>query len=435
MHEGDATSGHDPYTALRGRDFRLFLSGNLLANLGMQMQNAAVGWEIYDRTGQPWALGAVGLAEFLPVVAFTLIAGQAADRFNRRLVAIVGLTVMGAGSLGLAAVSLYRGPILLVYALLILVGAARAFTTPAKAALMPQIVPRERFSNAVTWNSGGFQVASIAGPALGGWLIYLLGKATTVYVLVTVADLVFVVLLSLLRYRPALPPNEPVTLRSLFAGVGFLWNSPLVLGAMTLDMFAVLLGGATTLLPIYARDILHVGPDGFGWLRASPALGALAMAFLLAHRPPMRQAGRAMLWAVAGFGMATIAFGLSRWFWLSMTMLALTGALDTISVVVRHTLIQLLTPDPMRGRVSAVNSMFIGASNELGGAESGFVAALFTPTISVVGGGIGTILVVITVAVTWPQLRRYGRLGSDAPAPAFPIAEPLRAPARPQPGQ
>lgn len=230
-----------------------------------------------------------------------------------------------------------------------------------------------------------------------------------------VADLLFVVLLSLVRYRPVPQLTEPVTVRSLFAGVGFLWNNPVVFGAITLDMFAVLLGGATTLLPIYARDILHVDPDGLGWLRASPALGALVMAFFLAHRPPMRKAGRALLWAVVGFGVATIAFGLSRSFWLSMGMLALTGALDTISVVVRHTLIQLLTPDAMRGRVSAVNSVFIGASNELGGAESRFVADLFTPTISVVGGGIGTILVVIIVAMIWPQLRRYGRLGGEEP--------------------
>ena len=424
MHEGDATGGHDPYAALRGRDFRLFLSGNLLANLGMQMQTVTVGWEIYERTNLALALGFVGLAEFVPVIALTLLAGQAADRFDRRLVTTLGLMVMAGGSLGLAAVSLWHGPVPLMYAFLVVVGAARSFTMPAKAALMPQIVPRELFANAVTWNSGGFQLASILGPALGGWLIYLLGKAAMVYVLVALADLVFVVLLSLVRYRPAPQLNEPVTWRSLFAGVSFLWHKPVVFGAITLDMFAVLLGGATTLLPIYAKDILHVGPDGLGWLRASPALGALAMAFLLAHRPPIQKAGRTLLWAVAGFGIATIAFGFSRTFWISMLMLALTGALDNISVVIRHTLIQLLTPDAMRGRVSAVNSVFIGASNELGGAESGFVAALFTPTISVVGGGIGTILVVAVVAMVWPQLRRYGRLGGEEPATAFPVPAP-----------
>lgn len=416
--------GHDPYMALRGRDFRLFFSGNLLANLGMQMQTVTVGWEVYERTNLALALGFVGLAEFLPVIALTLIAGQAADRFDRRLVAMLGLVVIAIASLGLAAVSLWRGPILVMYALLILAGAARAFTMPAKAALMPQIVPRERFSNAVTWNSGGFQFASILGPALGGWLIHLLGKAGMVYVLVALVHLIFAALLGLIHCRPAPRLSEPVTWRSLFAGVSFLWYKPVVFGAITLDMFAVLLGGAVTLLPIYAKDILQVGPDGLGWLRASPALGALAMAFFLAHRPPMERAGRTLLWAVAGFGVATIVFGLSRSLWLSMLMLALTGALDMISVVVRHTLIQLLTPDAMRGRVSAVNSVFIGASNELGGAESGFVAALFTPTISVVGGGIGTILVVIVVAIVWPQLRDYGRLDGPEPAPAFPLPEP-----------
>lgn len=403
---------HDAYSALRIRDFRLVMTGTVVANLGMQMQEAAIGWEIYERTGSAFMVGLVGLSQVVPVIALVLPAGHVADRFDRRRIIMAMLVLIGVCSVGLTCVSHYRASVLWMYVLLFVLGMARAFLQPARASLLPQIVPRELFSNAVTWNSGGFHLACVAGPAVGGWLIAMFGGAMAVYVLASAAVMMYFVLMAMIEYRPEARQASELTAKSLVAGLAFLRRSPLVFGTITLDMFAVLLGGATTLLPIYAKDILHVGPVGFGWLRASPAVGALAMSFILAHRRPMNRAGPAMLWSVAGFGVATVVFGLSRSYWLSLCALAMTGMLDNISVVIRHTLVQLSTPDEMRGRVSAINSMFIGASNELGGFESGAVAALFTPTISVVSGGIGALVVVVIAAIACPPLRRYGRLGS-----------------------
>ncbi|MBC8120946.1 MAG: MFS transporter, partial [Gemmatimonadaceae bacterium] len=260
------------------------------------------------------------------------------------------------------------------------------------------------------WNSSGFQVASMAGPAIGGLLIALQGEAALVYVVDALLILASFGCVAFIGGRQRQPSPEAPSFKSLVAGISFVWRSKLILAALTLDMFAVLLGGATTLLPVFAKDILQVGPAEFGWLRAAPAIGAFVMAFALAHLPPLRQAGKTLLWAVAGFGVVTVVFGLSRWFWLSLLMLVLSGALDNISVVVRHTLVQLRTPDYMRGRVSAVNSVFIGSSNELGGFESGVAAALFGPVLAVVGGGIGTVAVVLAVAFTWPQIRALGLL-------------------------
>ncbi len=265
------------------------------------------------------------------------------------------------------------------------------------------------FSNAVTWSMTGFQLSSVLGPALCGLLIARYAPAV-VYVLTACATLTYLVAIALLRNVSAVRSSAAVTFETLAAGFVFVWRHPVILAAMALDLFAVLLGGATTLLPIYATEILKVGAIGWGWLEAAPALGAMLMAIVLAHRPPLAHAGRALLWAVAGFGVATVIFGLSRYFWLSLAMFFLTGVLDNVSVVVRHTLVQTLTPDAMRGRVSAVNGMFIGASNELGGFESGMVASWSSPTISVVAGGIGTLAVVGIVAVICPRLRRYGRL-------------------------
>lgn len=401
---------HDPYGALRFRDYRFLLSGTFIANLGMQMQTVGVGWEVYARTGKPIHLALSGLAQFLPMVGLVLIAGHAADRYERRTIVMICQAWVALCSLGLAAVSFMEASVYWIYLFLLLIGAARAFLQPARAALMPLIVPREYFSNAVTWSSGGFHLACVAGPALGGLLIALCPRTAVIYVATAGASLIFFVLLVLMNRPPFTRSADSVTLRSLGAGFGFLKRTPLVLGAITLDMFAVLFGGATAMLPIYASDLLQVGPTGFGWMRAAPAIGALAMAFILAYRPPMKKAGRTLLWAVAGFGLATVGFGLSRNFWLSLTMLFLTGALDNISVVVRHTLVQMLTPDAMRGRVSAINSMFIGASNELGEFESGTVAQYFGPTFSVVSGGLGTLIVVALTALWVPSLRRYGRL-------------------------
>jgi len=295
------------------------------------------------------------------------------------------------------------------------IGVALAFHRPAIAALLPQLVPAETFANAVTWSSVGWQLASVIGPAVGGLIIAWRHHAGIVYVIDAALMLVFVVCLTRVRGQQVARARKAVTLQSLLGGVRFVWHTKVILAAITLDLFAVLFGGATTLLPVFAKDILHVGAEGFGWLRASPSMGAVIVAMLLLGRPPMRRAGKSLLLAVAGFGVATIVFGLSRSFPLSILMLVLAGGLDMISVVVRQTLVQLRTPDEMRGRVSAVNSVFIDTSNELGGFESGASAALFGPIISVVGGGIVTVLVVTAVAFAWPELRSMRGLADDLP--------------------
>jgi len=404
-------SRHDPYAALRVRNYRLFLIGSLVANLGSQMLTVAVGWELYERTHSAMALGWVGLVQFVPVILFTLPAGHLADRFARHRLLAVAHSVLALAALGLAVVSIGKFGVGWMYACLFAIGVVRAIGIPAGQSLMPLLVPRETFSNAVTWRSTSFQLASTVGPAVGGFLIAATHHASVVYVAEVVLALTFVACLFTLRVPTnAAAPTSAVTLASLLAGVRFVYGTKLILAAMTLDMFAVLLGGATALLPVYAKDILHVGPTGLGWLRAMPAVGSLVMGMMLAHLPPMRRAGRTLVSAVIGFGIATIIFGISRWYWLSLTMLFATGICDSVSVVVRHTLVQTRTPDALRGRVSAVNGLFISCSNEMGGFESGLVAACFNAVISVVSGGVGTILVVLGVTGLWPELARLKEL-------------------------
>jgi MFS family permease len=313
---------------------------------------------------------------------------------------------------GLTLVSFLQAPVAWTYACLFLAGTARTFLWPASSAFLPQLVSRNLFARAVTWNTGSFHLSSVAGPAAGGALIALTHQAGTVYAINAVALLVCFFLISLVRCQQLVLAREEMSFASLAAGFRFVFASRIILATITLDLFAVLLGGATALLPVFAKDILHVGPTGLGFLQAALPVGSLLSALVLAHRPPLEKAGRALLWAVAAFGVATVAFGLSRSFWVSLLALAVCGATDNVSVVVRHTLVQLLTPDEKRGRVSAVNSLFIGTSNDLGGFESGTVAYWFGPIISVVAGGVGTILVVMIVALIWPEIRRYGRLDS-----------------------
>lgn len=401
---------HDPFAALRLRDFRFHAVGGIFATIGQQMQAVAVGWELYQRTDSALALGWVGLIQALPIIVLALPAGQLADRYNRKRMVMVAQLMMTTCSLSLGLVSYLQGPVNLFYLILFANAVARAFMAPARAALMPQIVPAKLFANAVTWNTSVFQISSVMGPALGGLLIALSQAATPIYFIDASFGLMRLLLTALIRLKAVARNAEPITLRSLSAGIDFVWRTKAILATITLDMFAVLLGGATTLLPIFAKDILAVGPTGLGWLRAAPSLGALVMGFLLVYLPPLKSPGKALLWAVAGFGIATVVFGLSRSYWLSLLALATAGALDNISVVVRHTLVQTLTPDEMRGRVSAVNNIFITSSNELGGFESGLVAALWGPIFSVVSGGIGTILVVVAVMTVWPQVRRIGAL-------------------------
>jgi MFS family permease len=414
---------HDAYAALRHRDYRLLLSGGVLTSIANEAQAVVVGWELYERTNSEWMLGLAGLAQFLPVLLLALPAGQAADYFSRKGQLRLAVLTAALTSLSLSALSFCQGAIWLIFACLVLGGVARSFAAPARSSLLTQVVTPQALGNAVTWNSSGWQFASVVGPALGGLGLAVTGRADVVYLLSALLSLFCVFLLGPIRPQAVDRPPPARSLASLLSGVRFVWRTELLLAAITLDLFAVLLGGATALLPVYARDILHVGPAGLGWLRTAPALGAIVMAVFMAHRPPLRHPGRSLLLAVAGFGASIIVFGLSHNFALSFLMLALSGALDNISVVVRGTLMQTLTPDDMRGRVAAVNTVFISSSNELGAFESGATAGLFGPVPSVVGGGVGTVVVVLLVLWRWPALLRLGplhALKSAGPAPPPP---------------
>ncbi len=406
-------SRRDPYAALRFRDFRLLLIGRFITSLGDQMLSFAIGWELWLRTRNELALGLVGLVQVIPVMVFSLPAGHVADQYNRKRIVLVTQILLAMCALGLAWISFSQGPVALVYLCLFGIGIARAFNNPAASTLLPQTVPPEIFTSAATWSSSAWQLASIIGPAIAGSLVALLNRVTVNYVLDAAAGITFLVMVMFIQGRQLALSRRAATLESLSEGVRFIRSTREILAAITLDMFAVLFGGAVTLLPVYATDILKVGAQGLGLMRAAPSIGALLMAVALAHLPPFRRAGRTLLIAVAGFGLATIVFGLSRSFWLSILMLAVLGGLDNISVVIRSTLLLTRTPDEMRGRISAVNSIFISTSNELGGFESGATAALVGPVISVVAGGIGTILVVLSVAKAWPEMRNLKTL--DAP--------------------
>jgi MFS family permease len=411
-NEPDAEEGaeRDAYAVLRNRNFVLYLSGRFIASFGEQMLIVAVGWQLYEKTHSALALGMVGLMNIIPMFAFTLLAGHIADSFDRKRVITLGFGGMALAAAGLMTASWLNAPVFWIYACIFCMGTARTFMWPSSSAFLPQLVSRFDFPKAVTWNSGSFHLSSVAGPAAGGALIALTHSATPVYCLETVAAVACLVLILFVHVERAAPVRMPLTFRNLAMGFSFVFSNPIILGIITLDMFAVLLGGATSLLPIYAKDILHVGPSGLGFLQAALPAGSLTCSLALAHLPPFNKAGRTLLSAVAVFGLATIVFGLSTSFALSMAMLYLCGASDNVSVIIRHTLVQLLTPDDKRGRVSAVNSLFIGTSNELGGFESGLVANWRGPVFSVVAGGIGTILVVFAVGAVWPQIRNYGKL-------------------------
>lgn len=381
------------------------------------MVGVAVGWELYERTQSAMSLAWAGLAQALPIILLALPAGHAADRHHRRLVVFISQLILSLCSAGLGWISLRGGSVDWMYALLLAGSVAQAFKGAASAALLPQTVPASEFSNAITWKSSSFQIASVAGPALGGAMIAALGGAAGVYLADALVGLIYAGCAVAMRTPRPPAPREEVNWRTLLAGVHFVWRTKVLLATLSLDLFAVIVSGATALLPIYASDILHVGPTGLGWLRAAPAIGAFLMATWIAHRPPMKRCGWAMLWAVAGYGVATVVFGHSISFGLSLVMLGLTGALDNISVVVRHSLVQLLTPDAMRGRVSAVNNVFISASNELGAFRAGLTAEWFGAVGSVVIGGYGAIAIVLLTALLWPQVRRLGSLSDVRPEP------------------
>ena len=410
------TSTPTGFAAIRHPLVRDFLIARMAAIIGSQIINVAVGWQLYERTGSAWSLGLIGLFELAPALLFMVPAGNVVDRFPRRTIAVSAVFLTSLASLSLVVVSWFQAPVSLVYGILAVIGTARAFSAPAISTFLPQIIPRDLFVNANAWSSSAFQLSSIAGPALGGFIIAWTGSATWAYLVAAITQLCFVGLFLRLPAVPAAASDSKRTFAAVFAGFAFVRRTQVFLAAITLDMFAVLLGGAVVLLPIFAKDILHVGAEGLGWLRAAPSIGSLLLMLIMTRIKPFARPGVVLLTAVAGFGLATIAFGLSTNFLLSFVCLFFTGAFDAVSVVIRLTTEQMVTPDHLRGRVSAINYVFIGFSNEFGAFESGSTAALFGPVASVVGGGIGTILVVGIVALVFRQLAQMGPLHTLKPA-------------------
>lgn len=418
-------------------DFRRFELARVLFVMSWQMQGTAVAWQVYGLTQRsPLALGTVGLVQFFPAVLFILATGHVADRYDRKVVVATCMALLGGLSLLMAALTLghqINYPLLLV--LIFLIGSAHAFAGPASQALLPQLVPAAVFRNAVAWNSSIWQMASIVGPAAGGLLLGVTDKPEVVYVVDGSLALIAAGIMASIRTRTPRLARGSTSIDTLVAGFRYVWQNKIILGAITLDLFAVLLGGAVALLPIYAEQILHVGAFGYGLLRAAPSLGAGIMAIVVAHLPPFRQAGRAIFAAVAVFGIMTVTFGLSRSFPLSLVALIALGAADMISVVIRHTVVQLVTPPEMRGRVSAVNLIFIGASNQLGEFESGLTAHWFGTVPAVVLGGLGTLIVAALCWHIFPDLRNFGpldELGSQTAANRKTLAAEPRPASAPQ---
>ncbi|MDM0084046.1 MFS transporter [Variovorax sp. J31P179] len=384
-------------------------SARLFGTAASQMLLVAIGWHMYDLTGSAWDLGLVGLYQFVPALLLALLAGHVVDRHHRGRIVAACFGVQGAVALVLLlAVQARHDTRGLLLALSLVLGAVRAFQMPAQQALTPLLVSPMMLPRAMAFSSAGMQGAIIGGPALGG-LLFVAGMGV-VYGVAVAFFVVAAALVLRLRYAHLPPAREPVTLRTVLAGVDFIWKRKPVLGAVSLDLFAVLLGGAVALLPIYAKDILHTGPWGLGLLRGAPAVGALAMSILLTRRPVERHVGRTLLLAVGLFGVCMVVFGISRSFTVSLVALAVSGGADMVNVVIRQTLVQLETPDAMRGRVSAVNSIFIGASNQLGEFESGATAALLGPVGSVVAGGVGTVLVALAWFRLFPSLAQRDRI-------------------------
>jgi len=407
---------HDPYAALRHRDFRWFIVSLFTMVVGSQAQAVVVGWQVYALTRDPLSLGLIGLAEALPFIGIALPAGYLADRRNRRSISVAMLLVLALCSVALVALSatpglLTRVGVVPVYVIIFVTGVARGILQPARQALGADIIPRSMYQNAIAWRSSTWQTASVIGPALGG-LLYGFAGAVASYGVAALLTLVALGAFLVVRYTPE-PRSRTSTsmFDELLSGLRFVKSEHAILAALSLDLFSVFLGGAEALLPVFASEILKVGPQGLGLLRAAPAAGAVTMGIFLAHRPPFQRAGRTMLLAVAVFALSIIGFGLSRDFYLSLALLALSGMADNVSVVIRSTLIQLLTPPHMLGRVSAVNSIFIGSSNELGAFESGVAARLLGAVPAVVLGGSAALAVVGLTARLVPRLRALGRIG------------------------
>jgi MFS family permease len=446
-----APPAHDPYAALRIRNYRDYLVGNFVALVGRQAVVTVVLWQVYDWTRSLAATGLVGLINVIPLLTLSLPAGALTDRHDRKRLIALGTAALALLNLALAALAIWHdripdaplvraGPaalrtialsferhadpstlhfdnpaLPLLFLVLLVHACVRILMWPARATITPLLVPTPLFSNAITWNASAFEIATISGPLLSGFALDQ-SSAAIVYAGGAVVEVVFLGLLRRVRYlvEPARSAMK-TGWRDMLAGAEFIWRKKIILGASGLDLLAVVLGGVISVLPAYADKILHVGPRGFGCLRAAPSVGAFTMAMWVAHRPPMARPGRALLWAVAGFGAAIVLFGVSHWFWLSLVALFLTGAFDNISVVVRQSLVQLLTPDALRGRVTSVNQIFIGSSNEIGALRAGLMSALIGPVSAVVWGGIGTVIVTAAIARAVPPLRRLPALHTLKP--------------------
>lgn len=421
MAEGG--SGTGAASAFLSRDFRLYQTARLLVILGAEAQSVAVAWQVYQITHSALDLGLTGLALFAPGIFFMLWAGHVADRYDRRWIILICYGVQAICTTALLRFALHpTGQVWPIYAVLLGIGMGRAFSGPASSALLPSLVPKHHFVNAVTWGSIVFQIANIAGPAVGGLLFTLPLKgyltrwngAAVVYVFTLITLLAFLGLVGAMRTKPVRILKKGFDLETMLAGFRYVWQAKLLLGSISLDLFAVLLGGAVALMPIYATDILHAGPQALGLLRAMPALGALIVSLTMTVRPIQRKAGKLMLICVAIYGTATVIFGLSRTMWVSLLALVIVGASDMVSVVIRASILQLATPPEMRGRVSAVNWLFVGASNEFGGFESGLTAHWWGAVRAVVVGGIGSLIVTGVAALMFPALRNADALSSES---------------------
>jgi MFS family permease len=408
---GETPQAQGAYAAFAFRDFRFWIAYRLLSGVALQMKNVGVGWYIYDLTGSALALGLAGLATFMPSVVLALFTGHVADSYNRRLVVVLsfGLCAIGMGALAVA-VLMGAAPLWLIYVSVVLIGIGRAFGNPASQAITPNLVPREAFANAVTWYSSFWQVATVGGPAIGG-LLYI-GGPSVCFVAATACFVAACVMVAVIR-TPLDPPKSgkgPISIASLLVGLHFMWSRPVMFGAVALDLVAVLFGGVAGLLPIVAKDILMTGPWGLGLLRSCPAVGAIAMSAVLAYYPITSKAGRKMLLAVVVYGLAIAAFGLSETLWLSMIALCVVGASDSVSVVVRHTMVQSEAPDEMRGRVAAVNSVFISGSADLGEFRAGTMGAFVGAANAIILGGLTTSALALLWFKLFPDLARRDKI-------------------------
>jgi MFS family permease len=421
MTESEApANAPSPRAAFRYRDFRLYLCARLLSTIATLMLSVAVGWQIYALTGRFSALALVGLVQFVPAIGLSLLTGHTADRFDRRAVVLTCYVALALASLLLYASSAVGATPWHIYATLVFFATARAFLAPAGQAFMADLVPHQHLASAIAWGSSIFEVGAIVGPACGGGIYSVAHGARAVYLASAASFLLAACFAAAMKARTGRMERKAASFETVVAGVVYVWRQRILLGSISLDLFAVLFGGATALLPAFASDILSVGPSGLGLLRSAPAVGAGLVAVLIGFRPIRRRNGAIMLACVGLYGLATIVFGASRNFWLSLLALAVVGAADMVSVVVRSTLVQVVTPPEMRGRVSAVNMVFIGASNELGEFESGMTAKWMGAVGSVLFGGIAACVVVALYSVLFPELRRVDKLEAPPPAPRGP---------------